>query len=302
MTRSVTARRLVPATWTAADPGVPAARRGVLRRLAAHPTGRAGLALGAALVLTVLLGPPVVGHSATELDLANKLAAPDGTHWLGTDQYGRDQLARVLEGGRRSLGAAALVLLGALVIGLGIGVTAGLAGRLVDAVAMRIVDVLLALPAIVFALAIVGVLGPGFTNLVVAIVVTSWAYYARLARSYVLAARSRGDVLAARMAGIGRVRVVTGHIVPGVLTQLLVVVTLDLGAVIVTIAGLSFLGLGVQPPDAEWGAMLSDTRLYFTTAPWLLIGPAVAVFLTVTAANLLGDALRDVAAPDGSAP
>lgn len=301
MSTEIDPRRAVPVTWTARrhEPPPAGTRRGVLRRLAAHRTGRTGLVLAVLLVATVLLGPLLVGHSPTELDLANKLAAPDGTNWLGTDQFGRDQLARLLEGGRRSLGAAALVLVGALVISMTVGIAAGLAGPAVDAVAMRVVDVLLALPGLILALAIVGVLGPSFPNLVLALVISSWAYYARLARSYVLAARTRGDVLAARMAGISWPRIVVGHIVPGVATQLLVVATLDLGGVIVAIAGLSFLGLGVQPPDAEWGAMLSETRLYFTTAPWLLIGPAVATFLAVTAANLVGDGLRDVAAPDG---
>ncbi|WP_300007705.1 ABC transporter permease [Pseudonocardia sp.] len=298
--RADLARRAVPAAWTAARREVQAVpvRRGVLARLLAHRTGRAGLALAAVLLLAVLAGPLLVGQSTTELDLGDKLAPPGPEHWLGTDQFGRDQLARLLEGGRRSLGAAALVLAGALVISMTIGIAAGLAGPVVDAVAMRVVDVLLALPGLILALAVVGVLGPSFSNLVLALVISSWAYYARLARSYVLAARSRGDVLAARMAGIPGPRIVAGHIVPGVATQLLVVATLDLGGVIVAIAGLSFLGLGVQPPDAEWGAMLSETRLYFTTAPWLLAGPAVATFLAVTAANLVGDALRDVAGPD----
>ncbi len=292
---------LVPAAWTARRHTTPVAavNRGLLRRLVAHPTGRVGLGLSVLLVLAVVVGPLVVGQSATELDLPGKLTPPGAEHWLGTDQFGRDQLARLLDGGRRSLGAAALVLVGALVISMTIGIAAGLAGPVVDAVAMRVVDVLLALPGLILALAIVGVMGPGFANLVLALVISSWAYYARLARSYVLAARTRGDVLVARAAGIGRVRVVVGHIVPGVAAQLLVVATLDLGGVVVAIAGLSFLGLGVAPPDAEWGAMLSETRLYFTTAPWLLAGPAAASLLAVTAANLVGDALRDVAAPDG---
>ncbi len=274
-----------------------AVRRGVLRRLAAHPTGRAGLLLTGALIAAVLVGPLVIEHSPTAIDLARKLRAPDGANLLGTDQFGRDQLARVLEGGRRSLGAAALVMVGAMGISLTIGVTAGMAGRLLDAVAMRVVDVLLALPGLILALAVVGVLGPSFTNLMLAMVISSWAYYARLARSYVLAARQRGDIMAARMAGIGWPRIVAGHIVPAVATQLIVVATLDLGGVIVAIASLSFLGLGVQPPDAEWGAMLSESRLFFSTAPWLLAAPATAILLAVTAANLIGDALRDVAAP-----
>lgn len=300
MTSLTGALSLVPAAWTDRPLEISVPRRGLLRRLVAHPTGRAGLAMSTLIVLAVVVGPLLVSHSSTALDLTSKLAAPDAAHWLGTDQYGRDQLARILEGGRRSIGAAALVLVGALVVSLVVGIAAGLAGRMADAVAMRFVDVLLALPGLVLALAIVGVLGPSFANLVLAMVISSWAYYARLVRSYVLAARSRPDVLAARMAGVRPLRIVTGHIVPGVATQLLVVATLDLGGVIVAIAGLSFLGLGVQPPDAEWGAMLSEARLYFTTAPWLLAGPAVATFLAVTAANLVGDALRDVAAADGA--
>ncbi|MGH8932253.1 MAG: ABC transporter permease [Egibacteraceae bacterium] len=292
-------RRLVPPTWTRrrAELAGVAVRRGVPRRLAAHPTGRAGLLLTGALIAVVLVGPFVSEHSPTAIDLSRKLHAPDGANLLGTDQFGRDQLARVLEGGRRSLGAAALVVVGAMAISLTIGVTAGMAGRLFDAVAMRIVDVLLALPGLILALAIVGVLGPSFTNLMLAMVISSWAYYARLARSYVLAVRQRGDIMAARMAGIGWPRIVVGHIVPAVATQLIVVATLDLGGVIVAIASLSFLGLGVQPPDAEWGAMLSESRLFFSTAPWLLAAPATAILLAVTAANLIGDALRDVAAP-----
>lgn len=153
----------------------------------------------------------------------------------------------------------------------------------------------LAMPALVLALAVVGVLGAGYGNLLIALTASSWAYYARLARSYVRLAARRQDVIAARLAGIGWLRVTIGHIVPGVITQLAVVATLDLGGIIIAIAGLSFLGLGVQPPDAEWGAMLAGSRLYFTVAPWLLIAPATTIFLAVVAANLIGNALRDAA-------
>jgi ABC-type dipeptide/oligopeptide/nickel transport system permease subunit len=272
-----------------------AVSRSILGRFLGQRSGRAGLILAALVLVTVFAGPFLVPYDPDQIDLPNKLAPPDAEHWLGTDQFGRDQLSRLLNGGRRSLGAALIVLASVLTIGLVVGITAGMAGGGIDAVLMRIVDVLLALPSLILALAIVGVLGVGFQNLLLALVSSWWAYYARLARSYVLAARQRQDVIADRLAGIGWPRIVVGHILPGVLTQMLIVVTLDLGGIIISIAGLSFLGLGVQPPDAEWGAMLSTSRLYFSTAPWLLTAPAVAIFLSVVASNLIGNALRDAA-------
>ncbi len=159
---------------------------------------------------------------------------------------------------------------------------------------------MMALPSMVMAIAVVGVLGPSFINLLLALVISSWAYYARLTRSYVLTARQRQDVISARLAGIGWVRIVFTHILPGVLTQLIVIVTLNLGSMIAWISGLSFLGLGVQPPKAEWGAMLSGSRFFFTLAPWLLLGPAVLIFLSVISANLIGNALRDLWDPKNS--
>jgi ABC-type dipeptide/oligopeptide/nickel transport system permease subunit len=143
--------------------------------------------------------------------------------------------------------------------------------------------------------AIVGVLGVGFQNLMLALILSSCAYYTRLARSYVRLAHERQDVIVARQAGIGWARIVTGHIAPGVIAQLIVIATLDLGGIIMGIAGLSFLGLGVQPPEAEWGAMLAESRLFFTTSPWLLFVPGVAILLAVISANLIGNALRDAA-------
>ncbi len=257
-------------------------------------SGRAGLIVGAWVLLAVSLGPLLVPYDPDRIDLSDKLAPPGVKHWLGADQFGRDQLARLLDGGRRSLGAALIVLVSVLAIGLVTGITAGMGGGIIDAVLMRIVDVLLALPSLVLALAIVGILGVGFQNLLLALISSWWAYYARLVRSYVLAARLRQDVLADRLAGLSWPRIVLGHILPGVLGQMLIVVTLDLGGIIMSIAGLSFLGLGVQPPRAEWGAMLSTSRLFFSTAPWLLIAPAGAIFVSVVASNLIGNALRDV--------
>lgn len=282
------------ALWRRGEPRQPfISSRGLPRRLLARGQARIGLFIAGLLCTLTLVVPLVSPRRPEQLSLSEKLVAPNARHPLGTDQYGRDQLVRLADGGRRSLGAAFLVLCGTLILSLSVGVTVGMIGGGVDAAAMRVVDVLLALPSLVLALAVVGVLGVGFENLMLAMIFSSWAYYIRLARGYVRVARHRQDVTAARMAGVGWVRVVTGHVVPGVVAQLLVVATLDLGGVIVGIAGLSFLGLGVQPPDAEWGAMLAESRLFFTTAPWLLLAPAAAIFLAVLAANLLGNALRD---------
>ncbi|MFM7535735.1 MAG: ABC transporter permease [Acidimicrobiales bacterium] len=251
------------------------------------------------IAAAILIGPLVTSEpNTTRLD--DKLVGPSISYPFGTDQFGRDQLARIAEGGRRSIGAALVVLIGTTAIGVTIGVLAGVSGRLVDTLLMRAVDVMLSLPSLVLALAVVGILGPGNWNLVLALMVSSWAYYARLSRSYVVMVMKRGDVLAARLAGVARWRVITSHVLPTVVAQIRIVASLDLGGVIVSLAGLSYLGLGTRPPDAEWGTMLAESRLFFTAAPWLLVAPALATIVVVTATNLLGEALRDTAS--GSSP
>jgi ABC-type dipeptide/oligopeptide/nickel transport system permease subunit len=269
--------------------------RGLLRSVWRQRSGKFGLLLAALLCAAAIGGNTVWRVFPEKMNLAEKLSPPSRPHPLGTDQFGRDQLARVLEGGRRSLGAAVIVMLGVLAISLTTGVAAGMVGGWLEILLMRAIDVLLAIPPLVLALAVVGLLGVGYGNLLLALTASLWAYYARLARSCVRLARARQDVTAARMAGLGWLRIVAGHIAPGVAAQLTVIATLELGGVIIGIAGLSFLGLGVQPPDAEWGAMLAESRLYFTVAPWLLAAPAAAIFLSVVAANLIGNALRDAA-------
>jgi ABC-type dipeptide/oligopeptide/nickel transport system permease subunit len=282
------------------NPQIPARARpprNLWARLLRHHEARIGLIFAAALTVLTVFGSLLAPYDPNEPNFRAKLESPGSEHWLGTDQSGRDQFSRLLDGGRRTLGTALLVLSSIFGIGLVLGTLAGLSGGIVDSLLMRLVDVLMALPSIVLAIAIVGVLGPGFENLVLALVISWWAYYARLSRSYVLNARQRPDIIAARLAGIGWGRIVFGHVLPGVATQLLIVATLDLGAMIAAIAGLSFLGLGVQPPVAEWGAMLSEARLYFTLAPWLLFGPLVPIFFAVLTANVLGNALRDILDP-----
>lgn len=265
----------------------------LLERIWQHNGARLGIFITGFLLFLILVLPLVLPCGSNAQNDEKKFAAPSFTHPLGTDQYGRDVLARIAVGGQRSLGAAALVLILTLVVSLSIGIAVVLIGGAVETIVLRLIDVLLAVPSLVLALAVVGVLGVGFENLMIAFVISFSAYYIRLARSYAVLARQRQDVIAARLAGIGWTRITAGHIFPGVLTQMLIVATLDLGSVIVGIAGLSFLGLGVQPPDAEWGAMLNESKLSFTIAPWLLLAPAAAIFLSVIAANSLGNALRD---------
>jgi ABC-type dipeptide/oligopeptide/nickel transport system permease subunit len=216
---------------------------------------------------------------------------------LGTDGAGRDEFARTVAGARASLGAALLVFAFSTAIGVTVGVLAGLVGGVVDLVISRVVDLLLGLPSLVLALAVVGALGPGFSHLILAMVITGWAGLAKLARSYTVGTRTRPDVIAARMAGISTIRIAAGHLLPGVLAQALIAATLMLGDTILGLAGLSFLGLGVQPPVAEWGSMLNDSRTDLTIAPWLLIGPGIGIIAAVAAATLLSDALRDSSDP-----
>lgn len=268
-------------------------KNGTLQKLSARNSARVGIALAGLLLFLALVVPFVSPFEPDKTNPAEKLATPNFEHLLGTDQYGRDVLARIADGARRSLGAAVLVLSGTLFLSLIIGIAVGIVGGIVDAIVMRVADVMLALPSLILALAVVGVLGVGFENLLIALVLSSLAFYTRLARSYAVSARKRADIIVARMSGIGWTRIIFGHIAPGVFVQLLIVATLDLGGVIVAFAGLSFLGLGVQPPNAEWGAMLNESRLFFTTAPHLLLAPATAIFLSVMAANLIGNALRD---------
>ncbi|WP_179378184.1 ABC transporter permease [Jannaschia marina] len=272
--------------------------RSVLRCLWHHRAGRAGALLGLALLAFATIGLAWTPHPPDLPDYANALKPPSLTHPFGTDATGRDIFSRIMDGAHRSIGAALAVLGAIFGIGLVVGTLAGLAGGLLDAVLMRLADIAMNLPGLVLAFAVLGLLGPGFVNLLIALIAADWAWYARLARSMALDARGRPHVIAARLAGIPRRRIVMGHVLPGVAAQVGIVASLALGSTIGAISGFSFLGLGVQPPHAEWGALLAESRLYVPIAPWLLLGPATLIFLSVLAANLVGNALRDLAAPE----
>lgn len=228
-----------------------------------------------------------------EVNLAEKLAAPSAQHLLGTDHLGRDVLSRLIFGSRVSIGSVFAILL--LIVGFSTfaGSLAGFAGGAVDSALMRICDIFLTFPTLILAMFFVGVLGTGLTNVILAIFLTHWAWYARIVRGIVLSLKSREFVLAARVAGTSRFRLVVRHILPSLAPQVLVLATLDIGHMMLHVAGLSFLGLGVQPPLPEWGVMIGDARQFIWTQPQLLLYPGLAIFVVVMAFNLLGDAMRD---------
>lgn len=266
------------------------------RALLRRPAARIGFAIIAVLGVVALVGPWVTSDPNLP-DYGSQLMAPGSAHWLGTDEAGRDLFARAVAGAGTSLGAALLVMTIATVVGLVVGTVSGAIGGILDTVLTRVTDVLLGLPVLVLTLAVVGLLGPGFWNLVLAMAATTWAPLARLARSVAQGSARRPDVIAARMAGIGPVRVAFGHVLPAAAMQVLVSATLGLGETVLALGSLSFLGLGAQPPTAEWGNMLATGRTTFAYAPWQLIGPGLGIILTITAATLISDALRDVADP-----
>ncbi|MEM9633537.1 MAG: ABC transporter permease [Pseudomonadota bacterium] len=278
---------------------MPATDRRLFTRLWRHRSGRVGLLIGLALIAFAIIGAIWTPHAADVPNYANALKPPGLSNPFGTDSTGRDLLSRTMDGAHRSIGAAVLVLCIVFVIGLAVGCLAGLAGGATDAVLMRLSDIAMTLPGLVLAFAVLGLLGPGFVNLLIALIVADWAWYARLSRSVALTASKKPHVIAAQMAGIPRWRIISGHILPGVALKVGIVASLALGGMIGAISGFSFLGLGVQPPSAEWGALLAESRLYFSLAPWLLLAPAGLIFLSVLSSNLVGNALRDVATTGG---
>ena len=229
------------------------------------------------------------------LDIAKQ--PPTRAHPLGTDRYGRDMLSRVIAGSRASIFSTLLLV--AVITGLGtaVGVTCGWVGGLTDTVLMRISDVFLAFPGLVFALAVAGALGGGLQNAIIALAAISWPKYARIARSQTLSQKESQWMKAVRLSGSGTGKIIWGHILPNILGPILVTSMLDIGTMMMELAALSFLGLGAKPPIPEWGSMMSDTRSLMTTSPWITFSPGIAIFLSVMIFNLLGDTLRDYADP-----
>jgi len=260
------------------------------------------LAMTGFLVLLVLFAfaifaPLLATHDPNSQDLAQRLAAPSSAHWLGTDQLGRDLYSRVLYGARITLGMAALIVAIVAPVGLLVGSVAGYAGGWVDRVLMRIADVFLAFPRLVLALAFVSALRPGLTSVVLAIALTAWPPYARLARAETLIIRKADFVSAIRLTGASAPRIVLRHIMPLCISPVIVRVALDISGIVLTAAGLGFLGMGAQAPSPEWGAMIATTRGFILQQWWVPTIPGVAIFVASLAFNLLGDGLRDVFDP-----
>jgi peptide/nickel transport system permease protein len=274
-----------------------ALRFGTAVRVLQRPTARAGAIIVAVFLLLTVAAPLIAPHDPYEQDLAATLAAPSWVHPFGTDQYGRDVLSRVIYGSRTALLSIVVVDCIALVVGSALGLVAGYFGGRVDSVIMRIVDVLLAFPYLLLAMIIVAALGPSLTNSMIAIGIVYTPQYARVIRGQVLSVRTTEFVLAAHAIGSSRLRVMLRHILPNSFTPSLVMATMQAGAVVVETAGLSFLGLGAQPPSPDWGAVLADGHSYFLSAWWIATFPGLAIFAVVIGFNLLGDALRDLFDP-----
>lgn len=268
------------------------------RRFAANPLNLFGLAILVALIVVAILSPFLMPHDPLQQVLADRLLPPGSpSHWLGTDQLGRDILSRLIGGSRITLGIALLVVVIVVPIGLMIGTTAGYCGGMVDSVLMRITDVALAFPKIVLALAFAAALGPGVINAVVAISITAWPAYARLARAETIRIAQADFIHAARLQGASGLRIVLRYIVPLCMSSVIVRATLDMAGIVLTVAGLGFLGLGAQPPSPEWGFMVASGRNVLLDAWWVATLPGAAILLVSIAFNLLGDGLRDVFDP-----
>ena len=267
-------------------------------RLRRNPLAMIGLLITAALLFVAIFAPLLAPHDPITQELSRRLLPP-GTpgNILGTDDFGRDILSRILYGSRITLYIVLLVILTAPVVGLIIGTVAGYFGGWVDTILMRITDIFLAFPKLILALALVAVLGPGMENAVLAIALTSWPPYARVARAETLTVRNSDYIAAVKLQGAGPIRIIWGHVIPMCLPSVIIRVTLDMAGVILTAAGLGFLGLGVQPPLPEWGLMISAGRKFLFEQWWVATMPGLAIFIVSLGFNLLGDGLRDVLDP-----
>ena len=267
------------------------------RRFSGNWTAMLGLGVILFLILVAVFAPLIAPYPPLEQDLGRTLQPPSAAHWFGTDEIGRDVFSRLVYGARITFYIVLLVGLIAAPVGLLIGTVAGYFGGWIDTVLMRLVDIFLSFPSLILALAFVAALGPSITNAIIAISLTVWPPIARLARAETLTIRSADYISAARIQGVGRARIIVGHIMPMCLPSVIVRITLNMAGIILTAAGLGFLGLGAQPPSPEWGAMLSTGRQFMLTSWWLTTMPGLAIMAVSLAFNLLGDGLRDVLDP-----
>lgn len=267
------------------------------RRFLRNPLGVVGLAIVLLLILVAIFAPWIATHDPYLPSLGKRLSAPSAEFWFGADELGRDIYSRLVYGSRLTLLIVGLVVVTSAPVGLIIGAVSGTVGGWVDAVFMRITDVFLAVPKLLLALAFVAALGPGIVNAALAITLTAWPPYARLARAEALVVRNSDYVNAVRLAGASELRIILFHIIPMCLNSVIVRVTFDMAGIILTAAGLGFIGLGAQPPLPEWGAMISTGRKYIFEQWWVATVPGFAIFIVSLGFNLLGDAVRDLLDP-----
>ena len=249
--------------------------------------------LAVLLVLIAIFGEHLCPYDPYRQDLRNAKAAPSLAHIFGTDRYGRDMLSRLIVGAKASILSTLLLVSVITIIGTIVGIICGWSGNRLDTLLMRITDIFLAFPGLVFALALAAVLGGGIHNAVIALAAISWPKYARIARSQTLSQKDSLYLDAARISGCSTFTLIMRHILPNIFGPILVTAMLDIGTMMMELAGLSFLGLGAKPPVAEWGSMMSDARNLLTTQPWVTLSPGFAIFLSVAVFNLLGDSIRD---------
>ncbi|MEC5396691.1 ABC transporter permease [Uliginosibacterium sp. H1] len=267
------------------------------RRLTRNPLTVAGLVVVLGLLLLAAFAPWIATHDPFVQNLSKTLLAPGAEHWFGTDEYGRDIFSRLVHGSRITLYIISLVTIVVGPIGLAVGVISGYFGGWVDTVFMRITDIFISFPGLVLALAFVAALGPGLDHAIIAIALTAWPPIARLARAETLSLRKADFVVAVQLQGASSLRILVRHIAPMCLSSVIVRLTMNMAGVILTAAGLGFLGLGAQPPIPEWGAMISSGRRYMMECWWLVAMPGAAIMMVSLAFNLLGDGLRDVLDP-----
>ena len=272
---------------------------GIWRRLKRNKMAILGLVILLALILVALFADVIADYDevAIHQDSSVRLQPPSKDHWFGTDNLGRDIFARIVHGARISLSVGIVAVGGALIIGGILGAIAGYYGGTIDNVIMRIMDVFLAIPSILLAIAIVSALGPSMTNLMISVGISSIPHYARIVRSSVITVKDEEFIEAAKSIGASDTRIIMKHIIPNSLAPIIVQATLGVAGAILSAAGLSFLGLGIERPQPEWGSMLSDGRDYIRQAPHIVTFPGLAIMITILSLNLLGDGLRDALDP-----
>ena len=254
-------------------------------------------ALAATLLLITIFAKDICPYDPYAQDLSQAMQPPSATHLMGTDTYGRDMLSRVLIGAQTSISSTFALVAIITVFGTIVGIFCGYYGGVVDSVMMRISDICLAFPGLVFAMAVAAILNGGVQNAVIALALISWPKYSRIARSQTLSMKSLPYMQAAQLAGDSALQMILRHVLPNIVGPILVTSMLDIGTMMMEIAGLSFLGLGAQPPVAEWGSMMSSGRSMLQTYPWIVLSPGLAIFVSVVIFNLLGDTIRDYMDP-----